>query len=126
MGESLTKEQIRERNSQFVTLQNEWKISNDSLKWNQMWFIAYECLFNTLKKKAGGKRTDLEELAMDGTIILMDRLKNGTRDTNDYRVEYLPTCMHYIAVKLLYNEQRKFDDKVESYDEYLETNEWDV
>ena len=125
MDGNLTKVQIKERNEKFIRLQNEWKVDGNKRKWDEMWTIAYECLFNTLKKKAGGKRNDLEELAMDGTVILMNRLKNGTTRTDDYRVKYLPTCMHFISLKLLYNPQQQFDDKLESLEEYEERNEWD-
>lgn len=90
-----------------------------------MSLAIYDCMLNTLKKKAGGKRTDLEELATDGMIILLNRLQHGTRDTDDYHIKYLPTCCHFVALKLLYDPQRKFDDNVMSLDEYLDRNEWD-
>lgn len=89
-----------------------------------MFSIANDCMLNTLKKKAGGKRFDLEELALDGTCILMNRIKNGTRKVEDWRVEYLATCCHFIALKLLYNDQQKWEDKVVSLDEYYETHPW--
>lgn len=83
-----------------------------------MFDISYDCAYNTLKKKAGGYRNDLEDLAEDATIILMDRIKNGTKRNPDWEVQSLPTCMYYIVLKMLYNDQQKFEDRLISWEDY--------
>lgn len=108
-----SKEEIEELNKRFLELQDLYKDEPNNKKvWDEMFFIAYDCALNTLKKKAGHYRNDLEDLATDATCVLMERIKNGTRSCKDWRAGSLPTCLHYIVLKLLYEQQTVFEEKV--------------
>lgn len=114
-----SKEEIEELNQRFIELQNKYKEEPNKKTWDEMFFIAYDCALNTLKKKAGRYRNDLEDLAVDATCTLLERIKHGTRKDHDWRVGSLPTCLHYIVLKILYNQQTVFEEKVLVDDELI-------
>ena len=108
-----SKEEIEVLNKRFLELQDYYKENPTCKKtWDEMFFIAYDCALNTLKKKVGRYRNDLEDLAIDVTCTLMERIKYGTKSNKDWRVEFLPTCIHYIVLKRLYNQQTVFEEKI--------------
>lgn len=104
--------EVQVKNKEFLSVQEDWKKTKNKKSWERMWFLAYDCCLNTLKKRVGGIRIDLEELATNATILLLNKIKNGTRRNKDWRVKSLPTCCHYAILKVLYSPQLKFEDKV--------------
>lgn len=111
---------VKKNNEEFLKAQDRWKIDHNDKDWNFMWQQTYECSLNSLKKKLGGIRHDLEDLAMEVTILLMNRVKNGTKKESDYRIKSLPTCVHWGIITVVYPPQRVFEESAASRDAFIE------
>lgn len=116
----MTKQRLKEIENRFYILQKQYyslKDNKDEQKkvWDQMFFILHNAILAAIKKcLIGVKRNDVEDLAMDATIQVMNRYKKHAY----YEIRYLLASARFAAIGILYNKKQMFYDSITSLEDW--------
>lgn len=113
------KEQLKQKENEFYSLQDTYKTTDDpSIKkqcWDKMFLLMLDAVTAAIKTKLRDvMRTDIDELALDATCQVMNRYIN----IENYTVQYLLATARFAAIGVLYNEKQKFYDRLLSLDKW--------
>ena len=107
----LSKEEIKQREVHFQELQDIYFANGDKPSWDLMWKYVNDACSNSAKKQLRGILTDdLEGKVTDATMLVMSKIKNGTR------VNKLSSFVYWYVKGVLFNKKVAFEEQAWSYD----------
>ena len=120
MGDEERKKIIKEKEAEFYKWQDIWFENGSREAWEQMFFIMMFAIETSIKKRLKGiRRTDLDDLVMEGTIKAMDKWYIRRHE----KLNRLMSQAKWSAVEMLYSKKQQQIDNETSYEAYIEW-EW--
>lgn len=117
MNDEERKKIIKEKEAEFYKWQDIWFETGDKEAWEQMFLIMMFVIETSIKKRLRGiRRTDFDDLVMEGTIKAMDKWY-VKRHAKLYR---LMSQAKWSAIEELYNKKQQQIDNETSYEAYIE------
>lgn len=107
----LSKEDIKQREIDFQELQSSYFNNGDKKAWDTMWMYVRDACSNSAKKQLKGILTDdFDGKVTDATMLVMNKIKSGTR------VQKLSSFVYWYVKGALFNKKTAFEEQMWSYD----------
>lgn len=108
---------LQEIEDTFQKIQEHYLEYKDLESWHKMYFYINNCVGNIIKSKIKGLvLRDLDGMITDATLSIMNRYKKSEK----FRIEKLSSYCYTPCLYPLYNDKKKFNDKILSLNAYLE------
>ncbi len=107
--------------------QSHWDTYEDKPSWDKMFTLINLATFNCINKKLEFvlDREQIEERALDATIIIMNSILKKRSKGKDWKIGKVSSYVHYACLSI-YNKQLQFEDKVLGEGSYTYINEDEI
>ena len=117
MEKKLSKEEIKQREIEFQTLQDDYFTNHSTSAWDKMWSYVYDaCLFSA-KKQLKVMTEDLEGKVMNAVCDVMTKIKDGEH------IRKLSNFVYWYVKGRLFDKKIQKNEQCLSYDWYISSLE---